>query len=169
MGESCRVGDGGVRQEVQGEAGAGIVNVDDDGPRGVQDGSAHALMRVVLAAVFDGVHEQFAEGGGNVFADLRRKVGGDLAQEMSGAVGGIDLAAHVQRDPFGAGGDYADIVLPGVAIERLLDQFAERAGGQGPVEIAEGALADGGEDALRVELSGEDDLGGGTDGTYAPQ
>src|ERR1019366_7740764 len=28
-----RVGDGGVRQEVQREAGAGVVNVNDDGPR----------------------------------------------------------------------------------------------------------------------------------------
>ena len=53
------------------------------------------------------------------------------------------------------------------AIERLLDQFAERAGGQGPVEIAESALADGGEDARRVEIAGEDDLGSGLDGAYA--
>ena len=125
------------------------------------------LCGIVLAAVFDGVHEQFAEGGGDVLAGLRGHVGGDFAQEMSGAVGGIDLAAHVERDPFGAGGDDADIVLPGIGIERLLDQFAERAGGQGPVEIAEGALADGGEDARRVEVSGEDDLGRGLDGTYA--
>ena len=69
----------------------------------------------------------------------------------------------------GRAGNHPDIVLPGVAIERLLDQLTERAGGQRPVEIAESALPDGRQDALRVAFSGEDDLGGGADGTYAPQ
>ena len=39
----------------------------------------------------------------------------------------------------------------------------------GQVEVTEGALADGGEDALRVEFAGEDDFSFGTYRTNAPQ
>ncbi len=88
---------------------------------------------------------------------------------MRGAIGGLDLAAHVQGDPFGAGGDDTDIVLPGFGIERLLDQLAERPRGQGQVEITVGSLADGGQDALRTKLSGEDDFSFGTYRTNAAE
>src|SRR4029453_1183486 len=46
------VGEGGARQKIQGEAGAGIVYMHDDGPRGMQNGGAHTLVWVVLTAVF---------------------------------------------------------------------------------------------------------------------
>ena len=97
------------------------------------------------------------------------EVGLDFAEEMGGAVGGLDFAAHVERDPFGAGGDDADIVLPGLGIERVLHHFGRGAGGQGEVEVAEGALADGLNDLLRIGLAGEDDLGFGTDGANAAE
>src|ERR1017187_7372168 len=40
---------------------------------------------------------------------------------------------------------------------------------QGPVEIAEGALPDRRQDALRIGVAGEDDFGFGADGTHAAQ
>jgi hypothetical protein len=113
--------------------------------------------------------EQLAEGRGDILAGLRGKVGGDLAQEMGGAVGGIDLAAHVQGDPFRTRRNHPDIVLPCIAIQRLLHQIGQRAWGQRPVEIAESALPDGRQDALGVAFTGQDDPGGGADGTNAPQ
>src|SRR5205823_4745739 len=99
--------------------------------------------------------------------DLCRQVAGDLTQEMSGAIGGVDLAAHVKSDPLGTGGDDTDIVLPGIGIERLLDQFTERPGSQGQVEITVSSLANGGQNALGTELSGEDDFSRGTYRTNA--
>jgi hypothetical protein len=145
------------------------VNVHDESPRRAQNRSTHAFLRVVLAAVFNRVHEQFAEGRRYVVARLRRKVGRDLAQEMRGAVGGIDLAPHVQRNPLGPGRNHPDIVLPGVAIERLLHQFTQRTRSQRAVQIAESALPDGRQDALRIAVSGQDDLGRRADGAYPPQ
>ena len=100
-------------------------------------------MRIVLAAVLDGVHQQFAEGRRDILAGLGRKMRGDLAQEVRGAVGRVDLAAHVQGDPLRPRRDHADVVLPGVGIERLLHQFAQRPGVKRPVQVAEGALPDG--------------------------
>jgi len=164
-----RIGNGGVRQEIEGEPCSGVVYMNDDGATGVQDGSANPLVRIALAAVLDGVHKQFAEGGGHVFAGLRGEVRGDLAHKVSGAVGGLDLAANVQSDPLRTGGDDADIVHPGAAIERLLHQIGQRPWGDRAVQVAEGALADGVEDFLGSEVAGEDDLGFRPDGTYAAQ
>ena len=91
----------------------------------------------------------------------------DFAQEMGGAVGGVDLTAHVQRDPFGARGDYADIVLPGRRIRAPAAPTRSTGRRSGAVEIAESALADGAETVRRVGIAGQDDFGFGADGTYA--
>ena len=120
--------------------------------------SLHAFLRVVLAAVLDGVHQQFAEGDGDILAGLERQVGLDFAQEMGGAVGRVDLAADVQSDPLGPGGDHPDVVFPRFGLERLLHHFRQRARRERLVEVAVGAMANGAEDAHRVGLAGDDHL-----------
>ena len=141
-------------QAFEREALAGVVYIDDDGPSRVQDGSAHALVRIAVAAMLDGVHEQFAESRSHILGGLRREVRRDLAHEMSGAVRGIQLATHVERDPFRPGRDHPDVVLPGVAVERLLNQLAERTGGQGLVNVTKSPLPDRRENVIRVEVPG---------------
>jgi hypothetical protein len=122
----------------------------------------------VLAAVFDGVHQQFAEGGGDVFAILGREVAFQFADEVGGAICRLDFAPDLQGDPLGEGGNQADIALPGIRAERLGDHIGEGGGGQRLVEVAVGVLADGVHDEFRVARAGNDNLGFRPDGVDAP-
>ena len=163
------IGDSRVGEEVQGESDAGVGDVDDDGAGGAEQGGTDALAGVVLAAVLDGVHEQFAEGGGDVLGGLLGEIGLNFTEEVGGAVGGIDLTADVERDPLGAGGDDTDIVLPGLGLEGVLHHLDQGGGREGAMEVTENTLADGLNNLLRVGLAGKDHLGLGADGADAAQ
>src|ERR1039458_9630142 len=152
------IGNGGVRECVERETFAGIGDVNDDGFRRVQERGADALVRVVPAAVLDGVEEQLAEGGDDVLADLRGQGDFELAKKMGGAVGGVHLAPDAESDPLGAGGQDENIVRGGFGLEGLLDHVGEGDGGERRVEVAVGAGADGAEDASRVGIAGKDNL-----------
>src|SRR6202521_323208 len=88
---------------------------------------------------------------------------------MGGPLGGFQFAAHLQRDPLRAPRTYADIVLPGQGIERLLDHFGERARRQRLMDVAERVRAKRGEGFGGTALAGKDHLGVGTDGADLPQ
>lgn len=150
------IGNGGVRERVERETFAGIGDVNDDGPRGVQERGADALVGVALAAVLDGVEEQLAEGGDDVLADLHGQGSFELAKEMGGAVGGVHLAADAEGDPLGAGGHDENIVRGGCGVEGLLDHVGKRDGGERRMEVAVGAGADGADDASGVGIAGKD-------------
>jgi hypothetical protein len=156
-----------VGEEFEREAGSGIVNVNDKGAGGAEEGNAGALLGIGEASMLDGVHEQFAEGGGNVFAGIDRDIGQHFAKKMGGAVGGVDLAADVERDPLGAGRNDADIIFAAVTVEGLLDDIGDDVTDQRLVDVTEGMLADGADDAFGAGFAGNDDAGLGAEGTDA--
>jgi hypothetical protein len=82
------------------------------------------FLGIVLAAVLDGVEQQFAKGRCDIFAHSRRQVGFQFADEMGGAVASFHLAANVQRNPLRAGGKHQDVVLPRGGVQRLLHNVA---------------------------------------------
>src|ERR1043166_8371565 len=94
-----------------------------------EDRSADALVRIVLSALLDGIHEQLSKCGGDIVASLLRKIGFKLFQEVGGTVGSFNLAAKIDGDPFRNGGHKTDIVLPGGGIESLLHHLGKRRAG----------------------------------------
>ena len=168
-GRIVRIGNGRVRQQVHREAFAGVLNPHNQGARRAHQRNAHALPGVGAAAVLDGIQEQLAEGRRYVLARLGREAGLHLAQEMRHALDGLQLAAHIQRDPIRARRDHLDIVPPGRRLQGLLHHVGQRSFRQRLMEVAVGALPNGADDPRRVLLPGEDHLGFGANFAHAPQ
>jgi hypothetical protein len=163
------IGNGRVRQEIQRESLAGVVDVYDQRTRGPHQRCSHALFRIAVAAVFDGVHEQFAECRAHVLADSRRQVAFDFAHELGGPLDGIHLAVDVQCDPLGPRRNQADVVLPLRRAESLLHHVGQRPGGRRSAEVAVSAMANGADDARRVGIAGQNHACLGSHGTHAAE
>jgi hypothetical protein len=127
------------------------------------------LARVILAAMLDTVHEQFAEGAGEVIPGLQGKIAGHFAQKMRCSIGGVKFTADIESDPFGAGGDNANVVLPGVRLESVLHQIGEWRGRNRGAKVPKRTLPDRVQDALRVGFAGQNHLCIRTDGAHASQ
>ena len=144
------IGNRRMRQEVEGETGAGVVNMHDQGAFGAQEGNPHPFSGIRLPAVLDGIHEQLAKRGHGVFAGFCRNVDLHFAQELRGALGGIHLAAHFESDPVAAGRSQADVVFPGRGIQGLLHHVVQLARGHGIMEVAIGVVADSAQGSCRI-------------------
>src|ERR1700687_5390047 len=88
---------------------------------------------------------------------------------MRGPLGGFQFAAHLQGDPFRTSRTYADIVLPGRSIERLVDHLGERARRQRVMDVTERVSAKRGESFGGTTLAGQDHFGVRADGADLAQ
>ena len=157
-GRVFRVRNGGVRQEPEGEPGTGIRNVNDDRAPGAQQRGAHALARVVFAAVLDGVHEQFAEGNPDVVARLRGQVGQDLADVMGGPFHRLHAATELERHPLREGGEDAEIFAPGIGLQRLLNHVGQGGRGERLVNVTISTVPESADNLLGVGVSRDNHL-----------
>ena len=67
--------------------------------RGADVAQVDGFLRVQVAAVLDGVHEQLAESGGDLFALVGLQIAGQFAHKLSETIGGGNPAADLQRNP----------------------------------------------------------------------
>src|SRR5439155_1201333 len=74
------------------------------------------------------------------------------------ALGRVELAADVERQPVGPGGEHPEVVLPLGRAERLVHHFGHRPGEERLVEVAPGAMPDGAHHPRWIRIAGDDHL-----------
>ena len=93
-GSSAVVRNGGVGQRIHGETLAWVADVVDDAAGGTDVAQIDLFLRIQMAAVLDGIHEQLAESSGDLFAHVGIQIAGQFTHELGETVGGGKPAAR---------------------------------------------------------------------------
>jgi hypothetical protein len=91
-----------------------------------------------MAAVLDGVHQQLAESGGDLFALIGIQIAGQFAHELSETVGGGEPAADLQRNPIRFVGKDLDVVAGHRGGQRVLQRHEQRVARKGLGDVSRG-------------------------------
>ena len=150
------IGHRGVRNLVEVKTGAVVGDAAGDHAVGANVFELDIFGGIELASVFDGVVEQFAQGDGDFHA-FRFGQHGNFLQKLQQAVGGFEIAARLEAEPFGSGGNDFDAVVPAGTFVDAANHFGEGDGRKGRGEITESVFAHGVDDVLRSAVRGEDE------------
>src|SRR5688572_8538248 len=103
-----RIRDGGVQQLIDVESFARIRDAIEQHPLRADAGNPDFLCWILLAAPFDGVREQFAEGLRHGFAHRLRQIGFEVHHERLNAVGHLERTRHDDFKPLRLRGHHLD-------------------------------------------------------------
>jgi hypothetical protein len=78
--------------------------------------------RIEAAAPLDCVHQQLVERLADRLAHFGRQIGVEVGEEGLDAARGLEIARHLELDPFRLGGDHLDALRRSGRIERLAHQ-----------------------------------------------